>query len=174
MGPSFIRPCPAIISFSLELSPPTPYFLERKKSIREMLTLVEVQLMGKINRSPALIHALLMIAAILVGGCAISNPDNRRTMNKLDEWVQPESTTARVALAPVAIPVGTAAGVTDMLIVHPVCVIPDAADDVYELYWKPREMDAFRKTLLIPFCVILTPPTFVVDWLFRSIFDVGD
>jgi hypothetical protein len=130
--------------------------------------------MGKFHSSPALFHAVLMASAILLCGCAISNPDNRRTMNKLDEWVQPESTTAKVALAPVGIPVGTAAGLTDMLIVHPVCVIPDAADDVYELYWKPREMDAFRKTLLIPFCVILTPPTFVGDWLFRSIFDVGD
>jgi hypothetical protein len=122
--------------------------------------------------SPAFPFGCLFLAALLLAGCAITNRDNRRTLNQLDAWVRPESTAAKAALAPVAVPVGTAAGLTDMLLVHPVCVIPDAADDVYQLYWKPRDMDFLRKTLLVPFCILATPPTFVADWLFRSIFDV--
>jgi hypothetical protein len=105
-------------------------------------------------------------------GCAVFNEDNRRVLNKLDEWIQPETTGARVALAPAAVPLGTVAGAADMVLVHPLSVIPDAADDVYELYWKPREMDFLRQSLLIPLFVVLTPPTFVGDWLFRSLFDV--
>lgn len=125
------------------------------------------------NYSALYLSALFVVMAFMPG-CAISNSENRRTMNKLDEWVRPESAAARVALAPIAIPVGTAAGLTDMLVVHPLCVIPDAAEDVYELFWKPREMDLLRKTLLVPFCVLATPPAFVGDWLFRSLFDVQE
>lgn len=116
----------------------------------------------------------LLAVTLLLTSCAVSNVDNRRVLNKLDEWVQPESTSAKVALAPIAVPVGTAAGAIDMIVVHPVSVIPDAADDVYELYWKPREMDFLRKTLMIPFSIIATPPTFLADWLFRCCFDVGE
>jgi hypothetical protein len=105
-------------------------------------------------------------------GCAVLDQDNRRLLNGMDSIVQPESTTMRIALAPVAIPLGTVGVVTDMVLIHPFCVIPDAADDTYQLYWKPRDIDWLRKALLFPVCVVATPPTFIVDWLWRSIFDV--
>ena len=70
------------------------------------------------------------------------------------------------------LPVGTVALAADMVVVHPVSVIPDAADDVYEWFWKPRDMDAFRKALIFPLIVVATPPTFVGDWLTRSLFAV--
>jgi hypothetical protein len=93
----------------------------------------------------ALILAALVFAAALAPGCAVAEIENRRLLNLLDEHVKPESTGLKIALAPVGVPVGTAALAVDMVIVHPVSVIPDAADDVYELYWKPRDMDWLRK-----------------------------
>ena len=121
-------------------------------------------------------NRLLRCSLLLLGlfaGCAVFNEENRRTLNRLDEWIQPETTGARLALAPAAVPLGTVAGATDMVLVHPVSVIPDAADDVYQLYWKPREMDWLRKVLLYPVYAIATPPTFAGDWLARSLFAIG-
>ena len=114
-----------------------------------------------------------LLLPVLFAGCAVFNEENRRTLNRLDEWIQPETTGARLALAPAAVPLGTVAGATDMVLVHPVSVIPDAADDVYQLYWKPRKMEFLRQALLIPIFALLTPPTFVGDWLVRSLFDVS-
>jgi len=126
------------------------------------------------RRNKTLLIKLLIIAGLVisVGGCAILNEDNRCALNQLDNISKPESTAARIALAPLAIPIGTVAGAVDMVLIHPVCVIPDAADDVYELYWKPRDMDFLRKSLMVPISIVLTPPTFVGDWLLRSIFDI--
>ncbi len=118
------------------------------------------------------VSACALLVWILLSGCAVIDEDNRRFLNVMDDAVQPESTGLRIALAPAMIPAGTVALVTDMVIVHPICVIPDAADDVYELYWKPRDIDWLRKTLLFPIIVVATPPTFLFDWLGRSIFAI--
>lgn len=123
--------------------------------------------------SRAALGLLVLLIAALTPACAVFNPENRRVLNWLDGQVQPESTTARIALAPVGVPVGSAALVLDMAVVHPVSVIPDAADDVYELYWKPRDMDWFRKALIFPLITVATPPTFLGDWLGRALFDIN-
>jgi len=116
----------------------------------------------------------VLALAVGLSGCAFMNEDNRRTLNLLDETIQPKSTATQIAVAPVGIVAGTAAVTIDIAVVHPVCVIPDAADDVYELYWKPRDMTPFRKALLFVPIVVLTPPTFAADWLGRSLFDIDD
>ena len=115
--------------------------------------------------------AALLLWSVL-SGCAVFDEDNRRLLKAMDGAIRSESTGARIALAPAMIPAGTAALMTDMVIVHPVCVIPDAADDVYELYWKPRDIDWLRRTLLFPIIVVATPPTFLFDCLGRAIFDL--
>lgn len=114
----------------------------------------------------------LAVAVCATSGCAFCDRDNRRLLSAMDEWVQPESTPARVALAPVAIPAATVAVAADIVVIHPVTQIPDAAEDTYELYWAPREMSPLKRTLLFLPCVALTPPTFVGDWIVRSVFDV--
>lgn len=120
----------------------------------------------------ALAAGLLLV--ILLGGCAIFKEDNRRTLNLLDKHVQFESATAKIAAAPVFVPVGTVVLATDAAVVNPVAVLPKTADDVYQLYWKPREMDFFRKALFFPFCVVLSPPTFAGDWILRTLFIGND
>jgi hypothetical protein len=119
------------------------------------------------------VRLLLALTGLgLLSACAVFDRDNRLLLNKMDEWVKPRSTAARVALAPVAIPVGTLGLAADAALIHPVVVVPKAADDVYKLYWKPREMDWLRKGLILPLVTVLTPPTFTADWFGRAVFDI--
>jgi hypothetical protein len=115
---------------------------------------------------------LPLFVALLASGCTIFSKKDRRTLNALDAHVSPQSVPARVALAPAMIPTGTFALATDALIVNPVVRIKPAWEDVYKLYWKPRDVDPLRKAIALPFCVALTPPSFVIDWVGRSLFDV--
>jgi hypothetical protein len=109
---------------------------------------------------------------VVLSSCAVFNEDNRRLLNVLDDAVAPQSTAAQIALAPPGIVVGSVALGVDAVVVHPIAVIPKAWDDVQELYWKPREYTAIREALLIVPLAVLTPPTFVADWIGRSLFDI--
>ena len=100
------------------------------------------------------------------------NKDNRVLYNELEERIQPKSIPARIALYPFAFTAGTGTLAVDAIAIHPVRVIPEAWDDVYELYWKPRDIELLRKALFFPLSAILTPPSFLGDWLWRSLFDV--
>lgn len=127
------------------------------------------------KNNPRKRSALWLLGGLLlfyICGCACLNSDNRILLNEMDEIITPESTAAKIALTPVFIPAGTIVLATDTIIVHPARMAPKAADDVYDLYWKPRDMDFFRKSLLFVPIVILTPPTFLGDWLARSLFDI--
>lgn len=116
---------------------------------------------------------ILLIPALTLLSCACFNENNRRTLNLTDGWIHPQKTASQIALAPPALTLGTVAFTSDIVLVHPVHMVPRAADDVYELYWSPGEMDLFLKSLLFIPKVILTPPTFAGDWLGRSFFDVN-
>jgi hypothetical protein len=123
------------------------------------------------GNSIALIICMLPLLFLL--SCACFNENNRRALNVTDEWIHPQQAAAQIALAPPAMTLGTVALASDIVLVHPVSMVPRAADDVYKLYWKPRDMDLFRKSLLFIPIVVLTPPTFAVDWIGRSLFDVN-
>lgn len=129
------------------------------------------------HKSTVRLLCLAAASAVLAmsSGCAVLKEENRVLVSYLDEHVQPESTTARAALAlPVAIG-GTGALAIDAAIVHPVRSAPIAANDVYRFYWeKPAKLDALSRSLLFVPCAILTPPAFVLDWGLRCIFPIGD
>lgn len=120
-----------------------------------------------------LFHFFIIALLVILSSCACFNENNRRMLNASDEWIHPQKTAAQIALAPPAMTLGTVALTSDIVLIHPIHMVPRAADDVYELYWRPREMDLFRKSLLFIPIVILTPPTFAGDWLGRSLFDVN-
>lgn len=122
-----------------------------------------------IRLSSSLIAALLLAAVLApLNGCAVANDKNRRALNKLDEAISPQSTGAQVALAPVAIPVASGALAVDAFLVNPAYAIKPAADDTYELYWKPRDVEPLTRAMLFVPIVVLTPPTFVTSWLIHS------
>jgi hypothetical protein len=100
----------------------------------------------------------------------MSRKDNRRTLNALDESWTPTSTTARVALAPVAFPAGLLALITDAVVVHPVCVLDDAWGDTVDWLWTPKPGESrFRRAVLTPLAALATPFVFVGDWLGRAL-----
>lgn len=109
------------------------------------------------------------VLATMASGCAMFEKDNRRCLNILDEYIQFESTAAKICFAPVGVPLGTVTLAVDAVVVNPIAVIPQAGDDVYQIYWKPRDLDWFKKSLIFPIIVILTPPTFVGDWTLRTL-----
>jgi hypothetical protein len=114
---------------------------------------------------------LIVIAASMACGCAMFEEDNRRVLNSMDGAIHPETTWGRIAMAPAGVVVGTAGLATDALVVHPAHQIPKAWDDTVELCWEFGDMSPLRQTVLFPLRVGATPPTFVVDWLCRSMFD---
>lgn len=116
---------------------------------------------------------MALLTTVLLHGCAIFNDDNRRTLNKLDEVIAPQSAPAQVALAPVAIPVASGALVVDAFVVNPAVALKPAASDTYELYWKPRDVEPLTKAMLFVPIVVLTPPTYVVSWFVHAFFYDG-
>lgn len=111
-------------------------------------------------------HLLLLLVGT-TAACSMMRTDNRRTLNALDAALTPASTTAKVALAPVALPVGLAAFAADLTVVHPVASIDDAWDDTADLLWTPRGESTLRKVLFVPVAALATPVVFAADWFGR-------
>ncbi len=116
--------------------------------------------------------ACVVLLGPALTGCAMANRENRVLLNMLDQKMRPKTTWERAALAPLMIPVATGALLVDGLVLHPSRVAPQAADDVYELYWEPKEETLFRQSLLFIPRVLLTPPTFLGAWHLRSTYDI--
>lgn len=112
--------------------------------------------------------------AIVTSGCLMLNKDNRRLMNKLDEVIQPESTAARVGLAPVGIALGLGSLAADQAIVHPANMLPVARDDAKKSLWSSAETDSLSGAILMPLRVAATPPYFAFDWVMRSLIVGGE
>lgn len=108
---------------------------------------------------------LLLMAAIVwsSAGCTIVEKDNRRTLNYLDKHVKFESTGAKIAAAPIFIPVGLVAVITDAVIVNPAIALPKAYDDTLDIWRNPEGSD-FRQMMLFVPKVVVTPIFFVLDW----------
>jgi hypothetical protein len=114
----------------------------------------------------------LLIPALMLclTGCAFSVRANRPLTNALDRAVAPKSTGAKVALAPIAIPVGFASLTTDAVAIHPVRVIPRAYNSTANLIWRRPRGSYIRETFLFVPKVVLTPFYFSGNWAARSLF----
>ncbi len=112
--------------------------------------------------------SMLAVLAWVSVGCAVFLPENRRTLNALDEHIAPTSTAGRWAAAPVTFPAGVVAFVLDVVVVHPATVIDDAWGDTVELLWEPRAETRFRRAVLLPLVTLATPLVFVGDFLGRA------
>jgi len=86
--------------------------------------------------------------------------------------VHPESPVAQIALAPVAIPVGFATLLADVVMIHPLSTIPDCAKDSNEHIWANPEGGVMRQVFLFPLKIVATPIFFLGDLILRSLFDI--
>jgi hypothetical protein len=114
---------------------------------------------------------VLKVRTTLKSG-GVTTQHNRRLLNTMDKSIRPKTTAEKIALAPVMIPVGSAALATDAALIHPAHSIPKAWKDVYDLYWKPRGMTPLRQALFLPIVSALTPPTFAGAWMIHSAFPI--
>ncbi|MCB1176895.1 MAG: hypothetical protein KDK36_04885 [Leptospiraceae bacterium] len=114
----------------------------------------------------------IIVLILFITNCAFMNRDNRILTNKLDETINPESTSSKVILAPIAIPLGTVSLLTDALVLHPISRIPYAIKDTYDILWENPGGGIVRQTFLFFPKLIFTPITFAASWFIRSIFDV--
>lgn len=121
----------------------------------------------RVVRSLPALGALLML-----GGCAIFEPENRRLLELLDADLAPPPGAAAIALTPVTLPVGVVALAADMVVVHPVASIDDAWLDTRDVLWHSTDETSFRKVVMAPVSVLLTPVIFTGDWLGRSLFAI--
>jgi len=119
---------------------------------------------------------MIALAAVMLStctGCAILDKDNRRTLNLLDENVQFESTGAKVAAAPLFIPVGLAAGLTDAVVVHPLASLPKAWENTSETVWENPKGSEFHQAMIFLPKVAVTPVVFTLIWTARAVFGIG-
>lgn len=110
--------------------------------------------------------------ALMLAGCAFMNRENTPLLNVVERRLVPATTGIKVLVSPIVVPVGIAAGATDVFVVHPLMVIPPAARDVRN-FWRQR-IDGYvtRMGAVIPRAAV-TPVLFAGSWLGRSAFDVG-
>lgn len=119
----------------------------------------------------------LMAMLLCTGGlsaCAVTKSENRLVLNSLDRAVQDsfiaDSTAAKVAVAPIVLPVGVTAGLIDMALVTPARAAVPAAADTNSYLWKDPQGSDLRQMMLFLPKVAATPVVFVSDWAFRSVF----
>jgi len=121
----------------------------------------------------AFLMALLLYTGTL-SACAVMNKENRIVLNSLDSAVEgsfiTDSTTGKVAAAPIALPVGITAGLVDMTLVTPVRAAVPAAEDTNSYLWKDPQGSDLRQMMLFMPKVAATPIVFISDWAFRSVF----
>lgn len=112
--------------------------------------------------------------AITFTGCAIMDKNNRVLLNKLDETASnsflTETKTARIAAAPLAIPVGIGAAVIDMAIITPSLQIVPSYKDTREWVWLDPQGSEFRQAVLFLPKVAITPLVYAGTWTMRSFF----
>jgi hypothetical protein len=111
-----------------------------------------------------------MLAAL--SGCACLNEHNRPLTTQLDSAVKPQSTPAKVALAPVAVPVGFCSLLLDSAIIFPVSQTPDAYNDMMDCLWRNSGGGYVRQTFLFLPKVILTPLVFGGAFIGEGYFDL--
>ncbi len=116
--------------------------------------------------------SLAALLALGLTGCAISESENRRTLNALDAHATPSSAAARWAVTPLALPVSLVAAVGDMVVVHPICSIDDAWADTVDALWTSRGETRFRRAVLLPLAAIATPFVFTGDLGARALFPI--
>ena len=124
-------------------------------------------------------HRTLLIITTLctlgsLSGCAVTQRENRLTLNALDRAAQESvitgSTTAKVVASPFAFAAGVTAGAIDLAVVTPARASVPAAADTNTYLWKDPQGSDLRQMMLFVPKVAATPVVFLTDWAFRSVF----
>ena len=115
----------------------------------------------------------LALLLVLLGGCAWSNPRNRPVWNAFEKHVVPDNDVAFYGTLPLTVPAGLGAILVDTLVVHPLVVVGDAADDAAD-EWRDLEWrkEYYTELGFLPLRAAWTPVKFALMWIARSSFDI--
>lgn len=117
---------------------------------------------------------MLALMGATLSGCAVMEEKNRVLLKGLDNAAAgsflTETKTARVAAAPLAIPVGVGAAAVDMAILIPANQVVPSYRDTKQLVWENPEGSDFRQAVLFLPKVVATPLVYTGSWAMRSFF----
>ncbi|MBU3948448.1 MAG: hypothetical protein KJ826_09550 [Proteobacteria bacterium] len=118
--------------------------------------------------------AVLVVIALFINGCAVFNRENTPILNAFEKYCVPEDKTFRIISSPVIIPTGLVAVSIDALVVHPISVVDDAADDTVDLLWDNINWDKKYVTECASIAprIVCSPIILTGDFLGRSLFDI--
>ncbi|WP_156825348.1 hypothetical protein [Leptospira yanagawae] len=117
-----------------------------------------------------LIQSLLLMFFHIFSHCAIMHKNNRRITNVLDNHFTPETTTGKVLMSPVAIPVGTISLLTDTFLLQPVIAIPMALGDTITYIWQNPSGGILTQSFLFVPKLVMTPIAFSFLWIKHAFF----
>ncbi|MCB1176894.1 MAG: hypothetical protein KDK36_04880 [Leptospiraceae bacterium] len=120
-----------------------------------------------------IIRFILIFFILSQFNCAIFERKNLVLVNAVEDNLVPEDSTYKILAAPFYIPLGIIGGVLDVFLLHPISVIPKAANTTIEDLWKPRELGYVTRMGAIPFTMILTPFYFGISWSYYWLFESG-
>lgn len=104
--------------------------------------------------------------------CAIFQRKNLILVNAVEENLVPKDDSAKIWASPFYIPVGILAGALDVFVVHPISVIPKAANDTLNALWTDRNnLPYVTRMGVIPFSLLLSGPMFTLSWSYHWLFE---
>ncbi len=107
----------------------------------------------------------------LAPGCAVFDRRNTILVNAVEENMVPENQPSRALMAPIYIPVGLMAGVLDAFIVHPIRMLPRAAEDTSDALWEFSDETGYvTHAGSVVYRAGFSPIFFSLVWLARSAF----
>lgn len=115
---------------------------------------------------------ILLLMVLLSSGCAAFRENNRPLTNYLDSKINPETTTGKVALAPVAVPLGFCSLTLDAAVAYPVAKLPGAVNDTTDIVWRNPSGGYMREVFLFAPKVVITPVVFTGVFIGKGYFDL--
>lgn len=116
----------------------------------------------------------MLAATLLLTGCTWIEPANRRTWNLYEEHLVPESEPAYSLTLPLTATGGLVALLLDVVVVHPIASIDDAALQSTDLLWDDANFGAayYTECALVPARAVGTLVHGVSNWVFRVLLPI--
>ncbi|MCB1157149.1 MAG: hypothetical protein H7A25_07730 [Leptospiraceae bacterium] len=112
-------------------------------------------------------QGFLILLLLLIHSCAVLDQKNRVILQGLDAGFTPKTTTAKIALSPISIPIGFTAFMIDGLVLHPFFSLPCAIDDSL---WAFKEVPNtyILELIVFPMRIVTMLATFAGSEVFRT------